>query len=556
MSQRFPNKKITIILPAYKAEKTLAQTIAAIPKDCIDEMILVDDASPDRTVEVAQALGIDVVIRHPKNRGYGGNQKTCYQTALARGADIVVMVHPDYQYDPVFIPQFCEPLVRDEADAVFGSRMLIPKNALKGGMPYWKFLANIVLTFIENAVLGLRLSEYHSGFRAYSRKTLMTVPFMLCPDDFVFDSEIIVQMRTANLKIQEIPISTRYFPEASSISFRRSCQYGFAILKVLAQYVLFRFNLFSYEKFISFTAIFSSCPVCQSQAPQMDYGPQKGIHKSEKSYTITERSQGLTQTLFYCQNCDLVFTTDRTDPSAVQTLYEEQGLDHAYLAGEVGRRKTARVLLQRLLLLLPKKGVLVDVGSGYGFFLDEAKKAGWQTHGIELGTASATYARGYGLAITQASWHALSTYPDASIDAITALDILEHLDDPDGFLKLAAAKLKPDGCLLITAPNRSSFFAKLTGKRWHAYLPSHLSYFSTRAMQLILERHGLSIAVSRSYGRYFSLEYVLTRACEYGISERIVKIVGPLVRPLIVPINLGDEFELYIQKKTTSVPKQ
>jgi len=241
------DKKVIVVLPAYNAAKTLKMTLDAIPKGIADEVILVDDASKDDTVETAKKLGLRV-FTHSKNLGYGGNQKTCYQEALKLGADIAVMVHPDFQYDPVFIPQLIQPLVNGECDAVFGSRMKIPSNALKGGMPYWKFVANIFLTKLENFILGNNLTEYHSGFRAYGKK-VMQLPLRLNSDDFVFDTEIIVQMKIAKMKIKEIPISTKYFPEASQISFKRSVEYGLAILGVLGKYILFKSGIKKYKQF-------------------------------------------------------------------------------------------------------------------------------------------------------------------------------------------------------------------------------------------------------------------------------------------------------------------
>lgn len=240
MKQKERNKKIIVILPAYNAAKTLEKTVADIPRQWVDDLILVDDASRDNTVEIARNLGLKTFV-HEKNKGYGGNQKTCYKNALAQGADIVVMVHPDHQYDPRLVPDLIRPLLADEADAVFGSRMMVPQNALKGGMPYWKFLANIFLTAIENMILGFHLSEYHSGFRAYSKKVLETVPFEENSDDFVFDTEIIVQMKKAGfLNIKEIPIATHYFPEASMIGFWRSARYGMSIIGVMINYLIWK----------------------------------------------------------------------------------------------------------------------------------------------------------------------------------------------------------------------------------------------------------------------------------------------------------------------------
>ncbi|MDD4900810.1 MAG: glycosyltransferase family 2 protein [Patescibacteria group bacterium] len=240
MSQLAKNKKIIVILPAYNAEKTLRKTLDDLPMAWVDDIILVDDASQDNTVELSKSLGLKTFV-HPKNRGYGGNQKTCYKNALALGADIVVMVHPDHQYDPKSIPDLVGPLLSDEADAAFGSRMMIPRNAIRGGMPYWKFAANIFLTAIENAILGFHLSEYHSGFRAYSSRVLRAVPFEENSDNFVFDTEIIVQMRKAGFfRIKEISITTRYFPEASMIGLRKSIFYGLSILWVMIKYLLWR----------------------------------------------------------------------------------------------------------------------------------------------------------------------------------------------------------------------------------------------------------------------------------------------------------------------------
>lgn len=231
------DKKVVAVLPAYNAAKTLEQTVNDISRQWVDDIILVDDASKDDTVAIAKKLGLKTFV-HPVNRGYGGNQKTCYKEALKLGADIMVMVHPDFQYDPRLIPDLIKPLLDGEADAAFGSRMLSPKKAIEGGMPYWKFVANIFLTAIENLILGFRLSEYHSGFRAYSRQVLITVPFEENSDDFVFDTEIIVQMRKAGFsRIKEISIATRYFPEASMIGFWRSSFYGLSILSVMLKYL-------------------------------------------------------------------------------------------------------------------------------------------------------------------------------------------------------------------------------------------------------------------------------------------------------------------------------
>ncbi len=240
-------KKIVIVLPAYNAAKTLERTLAEIPPEFKERIILVDDASKDNTVEIARAAGLEVYC-HETNRGYGGNQKTCYRHALDDGADIVVMLHPDHQYDAKVIPDLIYPLVRGEADAAFGSRML-GGRPMQGGMPGWKYTANIFLTAFANVVFQRYLTEIHSGFRAYTRKFLETVRFEENSDDFIFDTEIIAQGMANNLFFRETPIVTRYFPEASSINFRRSTVYGFGILVVLIKYFLHHSGILRFKQF-------------------------------------------------------------------------------------------------------------------------------------------------------------------------------------------------------------------------------------------------------------------------------------------------------------------
>lgn len=238
-------KKIIAVIPARNAAKTIEWVIDDIPKDWVDGIFLSDNASSDRTVALAAARGI-TVFKHPTDRGYGGNQKTCYREALKAGADIIVMVHADHQYDPTLVPLLIEPLLKNEADAVFGSRMMIKGNARKGGMSWWRFLANRILTFIENVVLRMGLSEYHSGFRAYNKKVLEVVPFEKNSDNYVFDTEIIAQMSMAGFFVKEVPIPTYYFPEASSPNFFQSMNYGFSILLVMLKYLLHRTGIKRY----------------------------------------------------------------------------------------------------------------------------------------------------------------------------------------------------------------------------------------------------------------------------------------------------------------------
>ncbi|OGW75870.1 MAG: glycosyl transferase family 2 [Omnitrophica bacterium RBG_13_46_9] len=239
--------KVLVVLPAYNAEKTLERTVGDIPKDVVDKVILVDDKSADRTVEIARGLGLETVV-HKKNMGYGANQKTCYKKALAEGADVVVMVHPDYQYDPTIIPRLIEPIQRGRADAVFGSRIM-KGGALDGGMPIWKHNVNILLTAFENVILGNYLTEYHSGFRAYSADLLRTVNFELNSNNFVFDTEIIVQSLMHHFKIEEVSIQTRYFDEASKIKFLAGILYGLSIVWTMCKYIMHSRGIYRFKQF-------------------------------------------------------------------------------------------------------------------------------------------------------------------------------------------------------------------------------------------------------------------------------------------------------------------
>jgi glycosyltransferase involved in cell wall biosynthesis len=235
-------KKVVVVMPAYNAEKTLRQTLDEVPFDVVDEVVLVDDGSRDATVELAKALGIHRVIKHEKNRGYGGNQKTCYAEALKAGADVVVMLHPDYQYTPRLIEAMVYPIAYGLFPVMLGSRIL-GKGALQGGMPMYKYVANRLLTFVQNVLMNQKLAEYHTGYRAFSREILEHCPLEENSDDFVFDNQMLAQIAYAGYTIGEVTCPTKYFEEASSINFRRSVTYGLGVLKTAAVFRLNKWGL-------------------------------------------------------------------------------------------------------------------------------------------------------------------------------------------------------------------------------------------------------------------------------------------------------------------------
>lgn len=236
------NKKVVVVLPAYNAARTLEKTYLEIPVDVVDEVVLVDDCSKDDTVEVAHQLGIRHIIRHDANKGYGGNQKSCYTKALELGADIVIMVHPDYQYTPKLITAMCSIIANGVYPAVFGSRIL-GNGALRGGMPLYKYFFNRMLTLFQNILLGQKLSEYHTGYRAFSAEVLRDIRYMANDDDFIFDNEMISQVFMKGYEIGEVTCPTKYFEEASSINFARSSKYGLGVLRVSVQHRMHKWGL-------------------------------------------------------------------------------------------------------------------------------------------------------------------------------------------------------------------------------------------------------------------------------------------------------------------------
>jgi glycosyltransferase involved in cell wall biosynthesis len=234
------SKKIVVVMPAYRAERTLERTYAQIPRDVVDEVLLVDDASGDRTVELGRRLGIRTLV-HDTNQGYGANQKTCYAEALRLGADIVVMLHPDYQYDPRLITAMAGMIASEVYEVVIGSRIL-GNTARRGGMPIYKFVANRFLTAVQNLLLGSKLSEFHTGYRAFSRRVLSELPLLANSDDFVFDNQMLAQAIAFDFPIGEISCPAKYFPEASSINFGRSCRYGLGVLRTSVEYRLWKWR--------------------------------------------------------------------------------------------------------------------------------------------------------------------------------------------------------------------------------------------------------------------------------------------------------------------------
>ena len=256
--------KVVVVMPAYNAAKTLHMTYADLPQNVVDLVIVVDDGSSDETARIARELGLELFI-HDRNYGYGANQKTCYREALRAGADIVVMVHPDYQYDPTLLPEIIRPIEAGEADVVLGSR-LMGIHPIRQGMPWWKYYSNRFLTTLENLVFGLRLSEYHTGYRAFRREVLESVNLQMDSDRFIFDQEILAQIVNLKMRITEVPVPTRYFAQASSASLIQSCVYGVSILWLLVRYLLHRGGVVHQRQFDSLERRYRSAGEIKNRA--------------------------------------------------------------------------------------------------------------------------------------------------------------------------------------------------------------------------------------------------------------------------------------------------
>ena len=260
-----PSKpKVVVVMPAYNAAKTLHMTYADLPQNVVDLVIVVDDGSSDETARIARELGLELFI-HDRNYGYGANQKTCYREALRAGADIVVMVHPDYQYDPTLLPEIIRPIEEGTADVVLGSR-LMGIHPIRQGMPWWKYYSNRFLTMLENLVFGLRLSEYHTGYRAFRRQVLESVNLQTDSDKFIFDQEILAQIVNVKMRITEVPVPTRYFAQASSASFLQSSVYGVSILWLLVRYLLHRGGIVHQRQFDSLERRYRSAAEIRNRA--------------------------------------------------------------------------------------------------------------------------------------------------------------------------------------------------------------------------------------------------------------------------------------------------
>ena len=533
--------KVVITMPAYRAEHTLEKTIADIPEGVADQLILVDDASPDDTVRVARELGIQVFV-HTENRGYGGNQKTCYTEALREGGDIVVMLHPDYQYDPKAVPLLIAPILAGDADMTFGSRFAGLGDPLAGGMPMYRYLGNRATTTVENLLLGARFTDMHSGLRAYTRDCLLSTPFRGYSDDFMFDSQFIIDAVTSGKRVVEVPIPTRYTKESSSIGIQRSIKYvKHGVLHSARQFLKrgrrgkrspVTIDRLRRGPSLGFgPSIERECALCGGHDQQLVYPANATGEVPVEEFQCTTMAISSHDDIVQCQKCGMV--------SAISTLHHEeivdnytQVVDDMYLAEEQGRRELFGWIADAMGGYVLRGKKLLEVGANMGLFLAVAAERGWEVRGIEPSKwAVQEGVRRFGVPLRQGVIEELDE-PAGSADVIVMLDVLEHLGDPLDALRKLRDVVDEEGLLVLSTVNLGGLHARLRDGAWPWFIRSHLHYFSPETTHAILAQAGFKMVQWEIVPRSFHLSYIVHRAAgSHGVlgkaAQRITRFVDP-----------------------------
>jgi 2-polyprenyl-3-methyl-5-hydroxy-6-metoxy-1,4-benzoquinol methylase len=513
--------KVIIAMPAYHAEDTLEQTLDDIPSGVADEVIVVDDASADATVDVARGLGVPVVV-HPENRGYGGNQKTCYQQALARGADIVVLLHPDYQYDPKAVPLLIAPILTGQADMTFGSRFAGLSDPRGGGMPMYRYLGNRVTTVAENLLLGSRFTEMHSGLRAYTRDCLLRLPFLRYTDDFAFDSQLLVDAVTSGQRVVEVPIMTRYTTESSSISVLRSLRYVSASLAYCSRRTAARGRrgrrwpvTFGGERRrrpgAGGRVVEGACVLCGAHQLRLLYPANTDDAASVTEFSCTSGELAKHDDIVRCAACGMVSARPAISAEEIAGAYE-QVVDEEYLSEEAGRRELFEWVLERIAGFVGPGNRLMEVGANVGVLLDTARDRGWRARGVEPSRWAVEMGRDrFGVDLVQGTAETLEAEP-GSVDAVVMLDVLEHLVDPVAALRGLRPALAEEGLLALSTVNVASLHARLRQGAWPWFIRPHLHYFTPETLDATLAAAGFELVEWSVMPRPLHLSYVARRA--------------------------------------------
>ncbi|MGH2767768.1 MAG: bifunctional glycosyltransferase/class I SAM-dependent methyltransferase [Actinomycetota bacterium] len=542
--------RIVITMPAYRAQGTLERTVADIPSHLGAELILVDDASPDDTVRLARDLGIRVVV-HSENLGYGGNQKTCYSEALRLGADIVVLLHPDYQYDPKAIPLLVAPILAGDADMTFGSRFAGLSDPRAGGMPMYRYVGNRLTSWVENLMLGSRFTEMHSGLRAYTRECLLSIPFLAYSKDFVFDSQFLVDAVTGGLRVVEVPIPTRYTEESSSIAILSSLEYVAQSLTYCGRKVA------SKGRRGSRTPLGSrarqgpvrlrrpgsirkrECLLCGGQKQVLILPATAAGPPPVDAFACTSDALSSHDDILQCSGCGLMSSISGLDSEEIRQRYRRV-TDELYLTEERARRELFHLIAGRMEGFFVRGRRLLEVGANVGLFLDVARSRGWEAWGIEPSEWAVRTGRDrFAVDLRVGTVEDLEE-PEERYDAVVALDVLEHLSDPLGALLRLRRVLDEEGILVLTTVNVSGLHAKLRRRRWPWFIQIHLYYFSPETLAALLEKAGFQIVEWAILPRSFHMSYLARRAGLHGALGGALTTLAKLFDPKIPLGWLGD----------------
>lgn len=534
--------KVVITMPAFHAGGTLEQTVADIPAGVADELILVDDASGDDTVDVAHKLQITVYV-HDQNLGYGANQKTCYQRALEHDADVVAMLHPDYQYDPTAVPLLIAPLLAGRADMTFGSRFAGLSDPLGGGMPLYRYLGNRATTMLENAMLGSRFTELHSGLRAYTRRCLLELPILGYTNDFAFDTQLLIDAVTTGQRVIEVPIPTRYTKESSSISIPRSVRYVSESLMYCGAKVArrgrrgrrsamtFGGGHRPHARVPDGPQIAHTCALCGSTHAVLVYEANAEGDVRVSEFSCTSGDLARHDDIVRCVDCGMTSSMPALPPEQIIGNYQAM-VDGAYLLEEAARRELFRWVLGRIdNFLLPGRRLL-EVGSNVGLFLAVAQEAGWEARGIEPSAwAVETGRTRFGVDLVQGTAETLEFDP-AARDAVVMLDVLEHLVDPLATLGRLRRAVHPEGVLALSTVNLASWHARVRRDSWPWLIRPHLHYFTPETLDAMLTRAGFQLVDWATVPRSFHASYVAGRAfpshgAPWRAAQQLTKVVDP-----------------------------
>jgi glycosyltransferase involved in cell wall biosynthesis len=539
--------RVVITMPAYQAEGTLERTVLAIPEGVADELILVDDASRDGTAELARRLGLTVHV-HPENRGYGGNQKSCYRLALDSDADIVVLLHPDYQYEPKAVPLLVAPILAGEADVTFGSRFAGMGDPLGGGMPLYRYLGNRVTTIAQNLFLGTRFTDMHSGMRAYTRRALASLPFLGYPDGFSFDAELLVDAVTSGLRVVEVPIPTRYTIESSSISVARSLEYvvhgtGYAARRSIARGRRGRRYLPGWRRArprrLHGVVEPISCAACGHEGLVLLHPATANGAPTEDDFRCTARGLGQHDDLVGCPRCGLVSARSPLDQAALVAGYAA-AVDETYLDEEAARREGFAWIADRVDRFVVGDRRLVEIGAHVGLFLAVARERGWKATGIEPSVWAVARGRDrFGVDLDEGTAETVELEP-GSVDVLALLDVLEHLADPVGTLRRLRPALDDRGLLALTVLNLASTHARFRGEGWPWFTRSHLHYFDPPTLIRLLRDAGFDVVSWEDAPRTFHASYLATRGEEAVPGSAALGRAARLADPRLPAGWLGD----------------